>query len=79
MIRHRLVGNNLACRRPAKGPILKTRYRLERLQWATNQRNLCHQQLGTSSSLTKSLTVIRPLIVERECGVDEENSIPTIV
>jgi hypothetical protein len=38
-IRRRLAVNNLACRRPAKGPICTPRHRQERLQWATDRRN----------------------------------------
>jgi hypothetical protein len=34
---------------------------------------------GTSSSLTKAIAAFRPLIEERECGVDEENDILAIV
>jgi hypothetical protein len=34
---------------------------------------------GTSSSLTIAVTAFPPMMVERECGVDEENGILTIV
>jgi hypothetical protein len=34
---------------------------------------------GTSSSLTKDVTAFQPLMVERECGIDEENSFLTIM
>jgi hypothetical protein len=43
-IRRRLAANNLACRHPAKSPILTPRHRQERLQWATDRRNWRHQQ-----------------------------------
>jgi hypothetical protein len=43
-VRGRLAVNNLARRRSAKGHILTTRHRQERLQWATDRRNWRHQQ-----------------------------------
>jgi hypothetical protein len=43
-IRRRLAVINLACRRPAKNPILTPRHRQERLQWATDRWNWRHQQ-----------------------------------
>ncbi len=43
-VRRRLAANNLRCRRPARGPVLTTRHRQARLQWATQHRHWRHQQ-----------------------------------
>lgn len=59
-------------------PILTPRQRQERLQWATDQRNWCHQQ-WQNMICDESRYYISTAMGEREYVAEEKNSIQTIV